>query len=366
MGSGNAWVYTPQILDQLLQQRKLEQLAAADRAEKIRQFDVGTAERARAHTISERGQTLTEQLRRDQLAEAQRTHEAGIVQRMAEGQQPGAVTPEIATRLEMGGYGGQLQRTPGQQAEVGAGVLRTAPGAPTPQLFQPESIQSTGGRLYREARQQAAERAAQARETEATRAEGRAAAQASTEQNRNIMQGIAGMNAQTQRMGAEERVRASEEKRTGVEKEQAQRGAALTDQANETIRLANELEQHPGFSQVFGARIPYLTSIPGTNAAGANARLEQLKSRLTIDQIMQMKAQSRTGATGFGQLSDREGAILTNAAGRLQQAQSEDEAKLALRDIRNTLNTVKARSGGTATTVPLSADELIRKYGGSR
>jgi hypothetical protein len=39
----------------------------------------------------------------------------------------------------------------------------------------------------------------------------------------------------------------------------------------------------------------------------------------------EMKAQSKTGATGFGQLSEKEGEILGNAAAQLQNSQTPEQ-----------------------------------------
>ena len=47
------------------------------------------------------------------------------------------------------------------------------------------------------------------------------------------------------------------------------------------------------------------------------AAINNLKGMLTIDQLLELKRQSRTGATGFGALSERELSVIENAASRL-------------------------------------------------
>lgn len=93
--------------------------------------------------------------------------------------------------------------------------------------------------------------------------------------------------------------------------------------------------------------------------------LKSLKAKLVIDLIGQMKAQSKTGATGFGAMNRAELAILEDSASKLSNRDLSDE------DFKAELGRVKERlklimqdatpgsSGGGDRT-----DELIRKYGG--
>jgi hypothetical protein len=76
----------------------------------------------------------------------------------------------------------------------------------------------------------------------------------------------------------------------------------------------------PGVGNLFGARIPGGRYIPGTNTANAASALERLKSRVVVDLLAEMKSQSRTGATGFGALTERELDLLQNAASQLNSS----------------------------------------------
>ena len=71
---------------------------------------------------------------------------------------------------------------------------------------------------------------------------------------------------------------------------------------------------------------------------------------MVVDLIAKMKAQSKTGATGFGQLNIWEGRVLQNAAAQLQQSQTEQAFRNALREIRQATESVRNRAvvGGPA------------------
>jgi hypothetical protein len=88
--------------------------------------------------------------------------------------------------------------------------------------------------------------------------------------------------------------------------------------------------------------------IPGTSAADAKARLDRLQSRLTVDLLGEMKRQSRTGASGFGTLSEKELMVLQNAAARLNSSQSDESARQALLDVRKQLAGMRQRAVGAA------------------
>lgn len=85
--------------------------------------------------------------------------------------------------------------------------------------------------------------------------------------------------------------------------------------------------------------------IPGTQAATAKAALDQVTGTLTLDLLAQMKAQSQTGATGFGQLSERELSVIEGAATVLKGEISEPRALQELIKMRDRFD----RIIGTAT-----------------
>jgi len=92
----------------------------------------------------------------------------------------------------------------------------------------------------------------------------------------------------------------------------------------------------------------------GSEAANASAALARVKARMVVDLIADMKAQSKTGATGFGQLSDKERLILEDSAAMLRTSQSDEAVTQELIRIRDLLK--KALLPPTTSTGP------ARKY----
>jgi len=62
--------------------------------------------------------------------------------------------------------------------------------------------------------------------------------------------------------------------------------------------------------------------------------VDKLKGKLIVDLMNQMKQASKTGATGFGQLSDKERQLLENASTALQKGLSEKDAQRYLNQIK--------------------------------
>lgn len=102
----------------------------------------------------------------------------------------------------------------------------------------------------------------------------------------------------------------------------------------QTVEIENELNKMlvmdeqggthlaPGAAAIYGdLRLGALTGIPGVNAmtgaADAKASRDRVVGQLMVNLITEMKNASKTGATGFGQLSEREGQILRDAASKL-------------------------------------------------
>lgn len=72
----------------------------------------------------------------------------------------------------------------------------------------------------------------------------------------------------------------------------------------------------------------------GSQAAIAQAALDQITGQLVLSTLADMKAQSRTGATGFGQLSNRELDVIEAAATMLKGGISEELALEKLTELR--------------------------------
>jgi hypothetical protein len=117
-------------------------------------------------------------------------------------------------------------------------------------------------------------------------------------------------------------------------KDAASRGASQTTQ--DTIDVIKQLaDVDPKTGQLrlksatqnlYGMRNPLAPYFPGSDTATASGALERLKGRVIVDLMNEMKQQSRTGATGFGALSEKELSVLENAATQLSSANISDVA----------------------------------------
>ena len=115
----------------------------------------------------------------------------------------------------------------------------------------------------------------------------------------------------------------------------------------------------PGTSNLFGARVPFLSSVGGTKTATVNAYLDQLTAERIVELIGEMKSQSRTGATGFGPLAVAELKVLQDASTVLSQRNISDDA--ALKELTKIYNIARKYNqppldnkelGGGITAVP--------------
>lgn len=100
-------------------------------------------------------------------------------------------------------------------------------------------------------------------------------------------------------------------------------------------------------------------------STGINA----LKSKLVLDLIGQMKAQSKTGATGFGNMSNKDLAVLERAASKLNEDLDDDTFAAELNRIRDKLRLVmqpgpdEVKAGKDETDKRSRADQFLQKHG---
>lgn len=111
---------------------------------------------------------------------------------------------------------------------------------------------------------------------------------------------------------------------------------SLKDRANLIIsKVDSALSKVSNLSAGFGAMTE---GIPMTPARNLSADLDTVKAILGFEQLEQMKSQSSAGASGLGQLSDREMRLLTAARSNLDQAQSPEQLKQRLTEVREHFN----------------------------
>lgn len=75
---------------------------------------------------------------------------------------------------------------------------------------------------------------------------------------------------------------------------------------------------------IFGKALSF---IPGTDQFDFRQNIETLMSRLAIDSMLELKAKSPTGSTGFGALSQKELEVMQKEIASLEQAQSPAQFK---------------------------------------
>lgn len=98
-------------------------------------------------------------------------------------------------------------------------------------------------------------------------------------------------------------------------------------QAENNIRLIDELKSHPGFKTAVGkSSIFQLQKVPGTSAYDFMNRLEQVKGASFLQAFESMK--------GGGAISEVEGIKATQALNRMNNATSEDEFIAAADDLK--------------------------------
>ncbi|RKY42317.1 MAG: hypothetical protein DRP85_03260 [Candidatus Makaraimicrobium thalassicum] len=76
-----------------------------------------------------------------------------------------------------------------------------------------------------------------------------------------------------------------------------------------------------------------LAKIPGTNAKFWRGQRDTIVARLGLEQLAKMKALSKTGASGLGQLSEKELKVLQDQLANLDQLQDGEHIKRGLKNI---------------------------------
>jgi len=148
---------------------------------------------------------------------------------------------------------------------------------------------------------------------------------------------------------------------------------SMTGNFDRLSQNVDELLQHPGLSLNTGIRGALgMGKIPGTQGADAAALLDTLKNKLVIGTLADLKKSSANGSSGFGQLSDREGARLEGYIADLRGAQTEESMRKALANIKNFAQTSKQNFTdqyntlyGNASSPNVSAAQGATPQGGS-
>lgn len=108
-------------------------------------------------------------------------------------------------------------------------------------------------------------------------------------------------------------------------------------------RAASDLAADPGLDRITGM-MGMLPNMPGGDAARANAKLQQLKTRAAFTVLQAMREASKTGGA-LGAISDRENEMLSNYLAALDNAQSAEDMRVALTQILQYVQGAKQRIG---------------------
>ena len=104
---------------------------------------------------------------------------------------------------------------------------------------------------------------------------------------------------------------------------------------NRTLESVDELlTQVNPYTVGFGVLVK---GIPTSQARSFAAQLDTLKANIAFGELTAMREASKTGGA-LGQVSDREGKLLANALGALDQGQSPEQFKAQLEKIKNSIN----------------------------
>jgi len=343
------------LLQEELRKRQafLDSLASRDRDLNARRIDLDEEQERRIAAAQKEAQ---------ENLEAEREYRRA--QNLAQHMLPGESDENTAEMLDKHGFTGIVKKTPGKP------VIRLAPSAPAllqlPQLTSetgPDRFESVGGSAYQQARKAAEERAElaqQAQEAAAERArETEAARTAQNNRDNETRELVARIgasnrnaNADLQRELLQARVDAANDKKNAANDEKLNKRKVAVGLAQETLGVLDQLldangNLKPGVSGLFGATTG-ARWIPGSQTADAEATLNQLVGKSVVDLISEMKSQSRTGATGFGALSEKELKILQDAANKLSNRwQSDKSAQAELKRIREKVRMVLENQAST-------------------
>jgi hypothetical protein len=133
-------------------------------------------------------------------------------------------------------------------------------------------------------------------------------------------------------------------------KQQEQKSQLVKDSALDSLNTIAEVEKGISNFGLFG-QIP---SIPGTERATWEANVNKLLSKKVIDVMVSMKEASKTGATGFGQLSEKELKVLQEASTALKRGLSPKDAQRYLNSMKLSLQ--KITQGNNKTNISLPSE----------
>ena len=117
------------------------------------------------------------------------------------------------------------------------------------------------------------------------------------------------------------------------EKQLKEKSDLIKQNASNTLETLKEVEKGIKY---FGMR-GQLPSFPGTSRVNWEANVNKLLAGKVLDVMREMKEASKTGATGFGQLSNKELGVLQSAATALKKSLKPEDAQKYLNQMKQAL-----------------------------
>ena len=135
---------------------------------------------------------------------------------------------------------------------------------------------------------------------------------------------------------------------------------ANTKAIDEEIRTVQRLREHPGRFKIIGDVYGALPlAVVAVRSGGAGAIYAQLEGQTFSRALQELKATSKTGASGLGQLTENEGNKIQTAKAAINRQQPDAQFDRTLDDYIRQLQDSRAKFAGalaqTGRTVPISA-----------
>jgi hypothetical protein len=131
----------------------------------------------------------------------------------------------------------------------------------------------------------------------------------------------------------QEKERRKQEEGLKISEQQSQ---FVRDSAQDMLNTIGEVEKGMNYFGLTGG----LPSIPGSERKNWEVNINKLLSGKIIDLMTNMKQASKTGATGFGQLSEKELAVLQQASTALKRDLSSKDARRYLEGMKQNLQKI--------------------------
>ena len=104
------------------------------------------------------------------------------------------------------------------------------------------------------------------------------------------------------------------------------------------LDIISQIEKEGGINKFgFTGGLP---SVPGTSRVNWEANVDRLLTKQVLDVMNSLKNASRTGATGFGALSEKELRLIQNASTSLRRTSSPEDAQMYLDQMKEAFSKV--------------------------